>query len=475
MSESKVHRRLVAQRFGHAASRYGGHAGLQREIAEHLAERIAGLPLPPRPRILEIGCGTGFLSEALARRLGTARWTLTDISPEMLDEARRRLHLPGECRFLVMDGEFPDLALGPFDLICSSMAMQWFGDLDAGLSRLAGMLAPGGCMAVATLAADTFVEWRDAHAAHGLSAAAPDYPRPEAIGAALPGLRRTMASQHYVQPHRDGIAFVRSLKAIGADVPVRGRRPLPPAVFKRILDTFDRQGANVTYHLAYGTWTKAAAPRGVFVTGTDTGIGKTLVAAVLARAWNADYWKPLQTGVAAEPDDTGTVAALAGLAPDRVHAPHAVLQAPLSPWAAAREEGVSLDASRIELPAASGPLVVEGAGGLLVPVDDRSTMIDLIGRLGLPVVLVARSTLGTLNHTLLSLEALRARGIPVAGVVMSGEPSAGNRHGIEHFGKVRVLAEIPRLPAVDAQAVAQLARAIPCFDEVVAGTGRDRP
>ncbi|OVZ60830.1 dethiobiotin synthase [Pigmentiphaga sp. NML080357] len=469
MTRERESQGAIARRFDAAAGRYASHAALQREVAEELATRIARLSLPPRPRILEIGCGTGFLSAALARRLGPAQWTLTDISPQMLETARRELVLPGESRFRVMDGEFPDMGLGRFDLVCSSMAVQWFGDLDAGLARMGRLLDEGGWMAVATLAADTFVEWRAAHAQHGLDAAVRTYPQPGRIGVSLPGLRRSMASELRVQRHRDGIEFLRGLKAIGADAPAPGHRPLPPAALKRILGTFDRQGASVTYHVAYGTWNKGATPRGVFVTGTDTGIGKTLVSAVLARAWNADYWKPLQTGVATEPDDTGTVATLAGLPPARIHAPHAVLQAPLSPWAAAREEGVRLDVADIAAPSTEAPLVAEGAGGLLVPIDDRSTMIDLIARLGLPVILVARSTLGTLNHTLLSLEALRARGIPVAGVVMSGEPSAGNRLGIEQFGRVRVLAEIPRLTAVDAFTVAELARAIPPFEEVLAG------
>jgi len=469
-----VHGRAVARRFGDAAGRYERHAGLQRDVAEELAARIARLPLPERPRILEIGCGTGFLAQALARRLGPACWTLTDVSPAMLETARRRLALPGTCRFAVMDGEHPDTGLGEFDLICSSMAVQWFGDLDAGLARLGGLLAQGGWMAVATLADGTFAEWRAAHADHGMDAAVRDYPRPADIGAALPGLRRFMQAERRVQPHRDGMAFLRGLKAIGADAPAPGRRPLPPAMFKQILRSFDTRGASVTYHLAYGTWNKSDAPRGVFVTGTDTGIGKTLVSAVLAHAWQADYWKPLQTGVATEPDDTGTVARLADLPPERIHAPHAVLQAPLSPWAAAREEGVTLDMAGIELPDTRAPLVVEGAGGLLVPIDDRATMIDLIVRLGLPVVLVVRSTLGTLNHTLLSLEALRARSIPVAGVVMSGEPSAGNRLGIEQFGKVRVLAEIPHLPRVDADAVVALARGIEPLDRVLRAAGTAR-
>ena len=465
----RVAGRAPARRFGDAAGRYERHAPLQREVAGELAARIARLPLPPRPRILEIGCGTGFLAEALACRLGPARWTLTDIAPDMLEAARRRLALPGACRFLTTDGEFPEPGLGEFDLICSSMAMQWFGDLDAGLARLAGLLAEGGWMAVATLADGTFAEWRTAHARHGLAAGVRDYPRPADIGAALPGLRRSMHAERRVQRQRDGMAFLRGLRAIGADAPAAGRRPLSPALLKRVLHSFDTQGASVTYHLAYGTWNKGKAPRGVFVSGTDTGIGKTLVSAVLARAWQADYWKPLQTGVAVEPGDSGTVADLAGLPPERIHAPHAVLQAPLSPWAAAHEEGAVLRLGDIVPPATAAPLVVEGAGGLLVPIDDESTMIDLIAGLGLPVVLVARSTLGTLNHTLLSLEALRARGIPVAGVVMSGEPSAGNRLGIERFGKVRVLAEIPRLASVDADVVAELARGVEPLERVLEG------
>ncbi|AHC49049.1 Biotin synthesis protein bioC / Dethiobiotin synthetase [Achromobacter xylosoxidans NBRC 15126 = ATCC 27061] len=207
---------------------------------------------------------------------------------------------------------------------------------------------------------------------------------------------------------------------------------------------------------------------GVFVTGTDTGIGKTLVSAILARAWQADYWKPVQTGVAEEPGDTDTVARLAQLPPERLHLPAYVLQAPLSPWAAAPLEDAVIDATAIVPPATTAPLIVEGAGGLYVPIDDSHMMIDLIARLGMPVVLAARSGLGTINHTLLSLEALRRRAIPVLGVIMSGPLSAGNREAIERFGNVRVLAEIPPLERVDAAAVEALARTVPPLAECLA-------
>lgn len=207
--------------------------------------------------------------------------------------------------------------------------------------------------------------------------------------------------------------------------------------------------------------------RGVFVTGTDTGVGKTLVSAILAKAWQADYWKPLQTGVADEPGDTPSVMQLADLAPSRVHAPAVVLQAPLSPWAAAPLEGVRIDTDALVCPLTTAPLIVEGAGGLMVPINDEVMMIDLIARLGLPVVLVARSSLGTINHTLLSLQALKAAGIAVAGVVMNGPPSAGNRLAIERFGKVQVIAEVPSLEAVDTATVAAQAARVPTLAAVM--------
>jgi malonyl-CoA O-methyltransferase len=209
---------------------------------------------------------------------------------------------------------------------------------------------------------------------------------------------------------------------------------------------------------------------GVFVTGTDTGVGKTVVAACLVRAWRADYWKPVQTGMAATSDDTiddtNTVVALAGLSADHVYAPAYALQAPLSPHAAAELEDVAITMDAITLPLTTHPLVVEGAGGLLVPLNDREFMIDLMARLALPALLVARSTLGTINHTLLSLSALRSRGLPIAGVVLNGPPNAGNRAAIERFGQARVLAELPPVDPLDRAAIERLSALIPPLQEI---------
>lgn len=194
-------------------------------------------------------------------------------------------------------------------------------------------------------------------------------------------------------------------------------------------------------------------PKGVFVTGTDTSVGKTLVSAWLARNWGADYWKPIQTG-ATEDSDSATVERLApGIA---IHPPAVVLQAPLSPHEAARREHVRIDLSALTPPRTDQPLVVEGAGGVMVPINELALMIDLMARLQLPAVVVARSGLGTINHTLMTLEMLRRRHVPVLGVVMNGQRNPANRQAIEHFGGTLVLAEIQPLLAVTESVLASL-------------------
>ena len=207
---------------------------------------------------------------------------------------------------------------------------------------------------------------------------------------------------------------------------------------------------------------------GVFVTGTDTGVGKTLVSACLVRRWGAHYWKPAQTGLADEAGDTETVASLAELDVSRWHPPRFAFAAPLSVEAAAALENVTVALAEFELPAVAGPIVVEGAGGVLVPLGSGATMADLMARLALPVVLVARTTLGTINHTLLSLEALRGRGLHIAGVVLVGDASPGNREAIARHGDVRILHEVGRLGEVSAAEVARVAASFPALESVLA-------
>jgi dethiobiotin synthase len=489
---TQEHSKQVGLRFDKAADHYEKHADVQRETAARLANRISQLALPRRPRVLEIGCGTGLLSRELAMRLGDADWTLTDISPRMLDAARTALNLPGTARFLLMDGEYPSADCGDrFDLICASLSTQWFTDLNKGLASLCTLLAPGGYLCIATLAAGTFKEWHHAHSQSGFVPATPCYPEAVNIGPDFhrPSISQNVAAngaahvnggssevndiaevhgtvevkgsveiEQLVRRHINGLHFLRDLRGIGATTPASRHASLSAAAMRNVLKNFDAQGSTITYQIAFGAWRRPTHTRtGAFVTGTDTGVGKTLVSAVLTRAWAADYWKPLQTGLADEPGDTETVTRLAELAPSRVHAPFREWRASLSPWAAATIENQPIDGGDLSLPAGERPIVVEGAGGLYVPIDDTVMMIDLAARFGLPVVLVVRSGLGTINHTLLSLEALRRRAIPVMGVVMSGAQNPGNRMAIELFGNVKVLLEIPLLERVDCEVVAALA------------------
>jgi dethiobiotin synthase len=187
--------------------------------------------------------------------------------------------------------------------------------------------------------------------------------------------------------------------------------------------------------------------QGFFVTGTDTDVGKTLVSAWLMTHLDADYWKPVQAGT--EPEtDSAAVRRLAGISADRILREAYVLPEPMAPHEAARRAGVAIDMAKLVPPATNRLLVVEGAGGMLVPLTDEAYVIDLAAELHLPILLVARSTLGTINHTLLSIEALRRRGLPLAGVVMSGPETPHNRAAIEHYGDVNIIAEIPWLPSV---------------------------
>ena len=215
---------------------------------------------------------------------------------------------------------------------------------------------------------------------------------------------------------------------------------------------------------------------GLFVTGTDTGVGKTVVAAWLARCLAACYWKPIQCGVDEEGrTDSQTVANLADLPPDRIFPEQYLLTDPVSPHEAARRDHVLIDWQQLITPSdhRGHPVIVEGAGGALVPVTPSHTMMDVMGVFGLPIVMVARPTLGTINHSLLTLEALRMRKLTVAGVVFSGLPEPHVRDAILSFGKTSLVAELPYVSSCTPETVRHMASTIrPRFDGV--GTGLDR-
>ena len=185
-----------------------------------------------------------------------------------------------------------------------------------------------------------------------------------------------------------------------------------------------------------------------FISGIGTEVGKTVVSAFLQLALDADYWKPVQAGDL-EFGDRDRVRSWTGLPADRYHPERYRLHTPASPHYAARLDGLDIELEDFTLPATDRTLLVEGAGGLLVPLNDRHTMADLAAHLALPVILVSRHYLGSINHTLLSLEVLRQRGIPCAGVVYSGGNNPESERIIELQAGVRKLASLPEVDEVD--------------------------
>ena len=191
------------------------------------------------------------------------------------------------------------------------------------------------------------------------------------------------------------------------------------------------------------------SPRRFIVTGTDTDVGKTVFAAGLAAHLHARYWKPVQAGLDGETDSEAVARLSGGRA--RVLPETYRLITPCSPHEAARIDGVTIEPERLALPPGDGPLVVEGAGGALVPVRGDLLFADLFARWGLPVIVVARTALGTINHSLLTLEALRARGIAVHGIGFCGEANAHSEAAIVTFGNVRHLGRLPQLSPLNAE------------------------
>lgn len=189
------------------------------------------------------------------------------------------------------------------------------------------------------------------------------------------------------------------------------------------------------------------------IAGTDTGVGKTVFAAALTQALSASYWKPIQAGMA-EPTDSEVVASIGGVPPHRIHAEAYRLRTPASPHFAAERDDVAIDVKRLTPPADERPLVIELAGGLLVPITRTVLQIDVVAKWCLPVILVARTSLGTINHSLISLEALRSRGIEISGVVFVGDAVADSEEVVTAFGGVRRLGRLPFVDPLTPVAVA---------------------
>ena len=189
------------------------------------------------------------------------------------------------------------------------------------------------------------------------------------------------------------------------------------------------------------------------VTGTDTGIGKTIFSAALARATGAPYWKPIQSGLEEE-TDTEIVARLASV-PVRAEAYRLVT--PASPHIAAEIDGVNIDVEKLAPP--PGDLIVEGAGGALVPVTRTTLYADLFAKWQVPVIVCARTALGTINHSLLTIEALRSRGVPIHGLAFLGDAVEDSEAIISGISGVRRLGRLPVIDPLNGETLADAFKA----------------
>lgn len=193
----------------------------------------------------------------------------------------------------------------------------------------------------------------------------------------------------------------------------------------------------------------------VAIAGTGTGIGKTVFAAALTAALDGNYWKPVQAGLSDGETDSETVKRLSALPQSRILPEVYVLKTPASPHFAAERDETVIDSSRLIPPAVDRPLVIELAGGLLVPLNRQLLQIEMVRRWRCPVILCASTQLGTINHSLLSIEALKARSIPILGIAFIGEENADSQRTIADFGRVKTLGRLPWLAPLDSAALGQ--------------------
>ncbi len=196
-----------------------------------------------------------------------------------------------------------------------------------------------------------------------------------------------------------------------------------------------------------------------FISAIDTDVGKTIVSAILVEALKADYWKPIQAGNL-EDSDTMTVQSLISNSTSQFYSETYRLNTPASPHYAAEIDGLQLEAHSIQLPKTSNQLIVEGAGGLFVPINDKALLIDLMQDLNIPVILVIKNYLGSINHSLSSIYALQQKNIPIKGLIFNGPSVASSEDYILQYSKLPLIAKIPELSAISKQTIREQAERI---------------
>ncbi|ARS39918.1 dethiobiotin synthase [Sphingobacteriaceae bacterium GW460-11-11-14-LB5] len=189
-----------------------------------------------------------------------------------------------------------------------------------------------------------------------------------------------------------------------------------------------------------------------FITGIGTGIGKTLISAILTEKLKADYWKPIQSGDL-ETSDSITIDRLISNTKTVIHPESYRLTQPLSPHLSAKLDGIEIDINEINLPLTDNHLIIEGAGGLMVPLNEKELIIDLIKKLDVEVILVSQNYLGSINHTLLSINLLKQYEIPIKGIIFNGDENVETERYILQYTKIKKLGSIPGLKNIDKEKV----------------------
>lgn len=195
----------------------------------------------------------------------------------------------------------------------------------------------------------------------------------------------------------------------------------------------------------------------IVIVGTDTDVGKTVLSSlIMASCEEFSYWKPIQSGLQTE-TDTEAVKRQSGCSDERILPEEYRLTEPLSPHLSARIDGVEIDTSSL-MPPTKEHLLIETAGGVLVPINDTTLQIDILEAWSFPVIIASRTALGTINHTLLTIEALRKRSVPILGVVMIGAINENTEQAISHYGSVEILGRIPPLDSINADTLREVYR-----------------
>ena len=416
------------RRFETASAGYHDVAHLQAYVAGRLIRLAAPMLRREGTSLLEIGCGSGHVMRALVRHkipyklLLPRRCLLSDVSYGMVARCRVRAPHPS-ASYCVCDGMQLPCKRG-FDVVVASMSLHWFEDMRAALESFMGVMASKGVLLLAFPGAGSLESF------HRLCGHVPfTFPRSGEIHAQLKaaGLRVSKHDDIIEDSYETLRDFLCVMRAWGVMTPHKR------LVWRRATAIAGGTQQAFAGKMAYTL--RGGDMRGYFVTGTGTSVGKTLLSAYLVRVLDGFYWKPIQCGV---PTDCARVQALSGLDGSRFCDSVYELRAARSPHEAAEMQGETIQLQRIRCPDKT-PLVVEGAGGVLVPINETSLMVDMMLQLKLPTIVVASSALGTINHTLLTLEALRRRHVDICGVVLCGERDDANQRAIETYGRVKVL------------------------------------